>query len=144
MARSSAPLGIHHMSATNEQFLLSLCESVYRAEKKASEERKREAFGDNIPTELLLTRHDKVRVEVRKENVSHNEPHLHITHSDKIDVSLSLKDFRVLAGEIDRKTMKHMLHVLTSVKPKLMEIWNTLNEQDNAVGAEKLISNLFN
>lgn len=131
------------MSATSEQFLLSLCESIYRAEQKATDERKREIFGDSIPIELLLMRHDKVRVEVRKENVSHNEPHLHITHSDKIDASLSLNDFRVLAGEIDRKTMKHMLRVLTPVKPKLMEIWNTLNEQDSSIGAEKLISNLF-
>jgi len=130
------------MSATSELFLLSLCESIYRAEQKASDERKREVF-DSIPIGLLLMRHDKVRVEVRKENVSHNEPHLHITHSDKIDVSLSLNDFRILAGEIDRKTMKHMLHVLAPVKPKLMEIWNTLNEKDNSVGAEKLISNLF-
>jgi len=126
-----------------EDFLLSLCESIYRAEQKASEERKQEVFGDNVPIELLLMRNDKVRVEVRKENVSHNEPHLHITHSDKINVSLSLKDFRILGGEIDRKTMKHMLRVLAPVKPKLMEIWSTLNEQDNAVGAEKLIRNLF-
>jgi len=88
-------------------------------------------------------RQDKVRVEIRKENVSHNEPHLHIKHSDKIDVSLSLNDFRVLAGEIDRKTMKHILSVLNPVKPKLMEIWNELNEKDNSVGAEKIISNLF-
>lgn len=131
------------MSSASEQFLLSLCESLYRAEQRASDERKREVFGDSFPIELLLMRHDKVRVEIRKENVSHNEPHLHITHSDKIDVSLSLNDFRVLAGEIDRKTMKHLLRVLQPVKPKLMEIWNTLNEHDNAVGAEKLISNLF-
>jgi hypothetical protein len=131
------------VSSASEQFLLSLCESIYRAEQRASDERKREAFGDSFPIELLVMRHDKVRVEVRKENVSHNEPHLHITHSDKIDVSLSLNDFRVLAGKIDRKTMKQMLRVLQPVKLKLMEIWNTLNERDNAVGAEKLISNLF-
>jgi hypothetical protein len=131
------------MSATSEQSLLLLCESVYRAEQRASDERKREVFGDSIPIELLLMRQDKVRVEVRKENVSHNEPHLHISHSDKIDVSLSLNDFRILAGEIDTKTKKHMLRILMPLKPKLMEIWSTLNEQDNSVGAEKLITNLF-
>lgn len=87
--------------------------------------------------------HDKVRVEIRKENVSHNEPHLHITHSDKIDASLSLKDFRVLAGNIDGKTMKYMRGTLIQVQDKLLSIWESLNEQDNSVGAEKLISNLF-
>ncbi|MEN9358773.1 MAG: hypothetical protein RL095_308 [Verrucomicrobiota bacterium] len=133
------PVTIH----ASDQFLLALCESIYRAEKSASDEQKREAFGGSFPIELLLIRRDKVRVEIRKENVSHNEPHLHITHSDKIDVSLSLNDFRVLAGEIDRRTMKHMLIVLNPVKSKLMEIWNELNEKDNSVGAEKLISNLF-
>ncbi len=131
------------MPATSEQLLLALCESIYRAEKRAADERKRETFGGSLPVELLLMRQDKVRVEIRKENVSHNEPHLHIKHSDKIDVSLSLNDFRVLAGEIDRKTMKHILSVLNPVKPKLMEIWNELNEKDNSVGAEKIISNLF-
>ncbi len=88
-------------------------------------------------------RQDKVRVEIRKETVNHNEPHLHVTHSDKIDVSLSLNDFRILAGRIDSKTRKHLLRVLEPVQPKLLEIWETLNEQDNSVGAEKLISNLF-
>ena len=131
------------MSSPIEQFLLTLCDSIYRAEQRAAEERKREVFGDSIPFELLLMRKDKVRVEIRKENVSHNEPHLHITHSDKIDVSLSLRDFRVLAGDIDRKTMKFMLGVLMPVKSKLLEIWRTLNEEENAVGAEKLISNQF-
>lgn len=126
-----------------EQFLLTLCDSIYQAENRAAEERKREVFGDSISIELLLMRKDKVRVEIRKENVSHNEPHLHITHSDKIDVSLSLRDFRVLAGDIDRKTMKYILDVLMPVKSKLLEIWHTLNEEENAVGAEKLISNLF-
>jgi Domain of unknown function (DUF4160) len=130
-------------SDTTEQFLLSLCEKVYRAEKEASEERRRKLFGDNPPFELLIMRRDKIRVEIRKENVSHNEPHLHVTHSDKIDVSLSLTDFRLLAGEIDRTTMRQMLRILTPVQLKLMKIWDTLNEQDNSVGAEKLISTLF-
>lgn len=127
----------------HEEFLLNLCEAIYLAEKKAAEERRREQFGDSVFTELLLWRQDKVRVEIRKENVSHNEPHLHITHSDKIDVSLSLHDFRVLAGDIDRKTLKRMLKTLSPAQPKLLEIWKTLNEQDNSTGAEKLISNFF-
>ena len=131
------------MSSPVEKVLLTICESIYKAEKRAAEERKREVFGDSIPVELLLMRQDKVRVEIRKENVSHNEPHLHITHSDKIDVSLSLRDFRVLAGDIDRKTMKYILGILMPERSKLLEIWHALNEEENAVGAEKLISNLF-
>ena len=132
------------METMIDQFLSSLCDDVFRAEKDASEERKCENFGDSFPNEFLVLRKDKVRVEIRKENVNHNEPHLHITHSDKIDVVLSLNDFRILAGEIDRKTMKHMLRILMPVRSKLMEIWETLNEQDNSIGAEKLISNIFN
>ena len=131
------------MSDQVEPLLLSLCGAIYRAQQEAEEERKRELFGDSIPIELFVTRMDKVRVEIRKESVSHNEPHMHITHSDKIDVSLSLKDFRILAGSIDRKTLKNVLRVLIPVKERLMEIWTTLNEHDNSVGAERLISNLF-
>jgi hypothetical protein len=131
------------MEPSVQSLLLELCDSIYRAEKRASEERKREVFGDSFPIELLIMRQDKVRVEIRKETVNHNEPHLHVTHSDKIDVSLSLNDFRILAGRIDSKTRKHLLRVLEPVQPKLLEIWETLNEQDNSVGAEKLISNLF-
>ncbi|MBV7431014.1 MULTISPECIES: DUF4160 domain-containing protein [unclassified Acidovorax] len=131
------------MADSVEALLLSLCGAIYNAQARAEEERKRELFGDSIPIELFVTRMDKVRVEIRKENVSHNEPHMHITHSDKIDVSLSLKDFSVLAGTIDRKTLKNVLRVLAPVKDRLMEIWTTLNEQDNSVGAERLISNLF-
>ena len=131
------------MTDAIDQFLQSLCVSIYRAQARAEDERKRELFGDSVFLELFVVRIDKVRVEIRKENVSHNEPHMHITHSDKIDASLSLNDFRVLAGDIDRKTLKHVLRLLVPVRAKLMEIWNTLNEQDNSIGAEKLISNLF-
>jgi hypothetical protein len=132
-----------NMSNPHDRFLLSLCDAVYQAQKSAEKEYKRERFGDNMPFELLVMRKDKVSVEVRKENVRHNEPHLHIIHSDKIDASLSLKDFRVLAGNIDRKTIKYMLRTPVPVQAKLLSIWETLNEQDNSIGAEILISNLF-
>ncbi len=85
---------------------------------------------------------NKVRVEIRKENVNHNAPHIHITHSDKIDVSISLVDFSVLAGNIDRKTQKQLLGILSTKKDELNKIWVELNEKDNSVGAEKMISNL--
>ncbi|WP_282110840.1 DUF4160 domain-containing protein [Shewanella algicola] len=125
-----------------EDFLLNLCDQVYRGEEIAQAERKRELFGDQFVPELLLMRKDKVRVEIRKENVSHNAPHIHITHSDKIDVSISLNDFSVLAGSIDRKTQKQLLRILMPKKDDLNKIWVELNEKDNSVGAEKMISNL--
>ncbi|MBM0417495.1 MULTISPECIES: DUF4160 domain-containing protein [Aeromonas] len=125
-----------------EGFLLKLCDEVYRGEEKAQAERKRELFGNRFVPEFLLMRKDKVRVEIRKENVSHNVPHIHITHSDKIDVSISLNDFSVLAGNIDRKTQKQLLAILIPKKDELNKIWIELNEKDNSVGAEKMISNL--
>ncbi|WP_421337613.1 DUF4160 domain-containing protein [Aeromonas veronii] len=106
-----------------EGFLLKLCDEVYRGEEKAQAERKRELFGNRFVPEFLLMRKDKVRVEIRKENVSHNVPHIHITHSDKIDVSISLNDFSVLAGNIDRKTQKQLLAILIQKKDELNKIW---------------------
>lgn len=125
-----------------ENVLLELCEEVYRGEERAQVERKRELFGNQFAPELLLMRKDKVRVEIRKENVSHNTPHIHITHSDKIDVSISLNDFSVLAGNIDKKTKKYLLGLLISKKDELNAIWVELNEKDDSVGAEKMIQNL--
>ena len=91
---------------------------------------------------FLLNKKEKVRIEIRKENVNHNAPHIHISHSDKFDVSISLLNFEILSGKIDRKTLKHLLCVIVPNKEKLLEIWNELNEKENSVGAEKLISNL--
>ena len=125
-----------------EDFLLQLCDEVYRAEERAQEERKREVFGDKFVPELLLMRKEKVRVDIRKENVNHNAPHIHITHSDKIDVSISLVDFSILAGSIDGKTQKQLLRLLSPKKEELNKIWIELNEKDNSVGAKRMISNL--
>lgn len=126
----------------HEQYLLSLCDAVHQAERKAQAERKRERFGDRFVPELLVARMEKVRIEIRKENTAHNEPHLHVKHSDIIDASISLMSFKVLAGTIDRKSLKHLLLALTPNKYQLLEIWNELNEKDNSIGAEKLINSL--
>lgn len=130
------------MAGTAKEYLLSLCDLIHRAEQRASQEREREELGDAALMKRLVMRVNKVRVEIRKENVSHNEPHLHLTHEGNIDVSLSLNDFRVLAGNIDGKSKKHLLKVLVPAKPKLLEIWNALNEQDDHLVVEKLISEL--
>jgi Domain of unknown function (DUF4160) len=129
-------------SARSAQTLLSsLCDEIDRAEKAAEEERKRAQFGDSIPIELLLARFEKTRVEIRQETAPHKEPHIHVTHSDKIDASLSLKDFRVLAGTIDRRSLKHITQALRPKQSALMVVWKAL-EKGDGVSAEKLISSL--
>jgi hypothetical protein len=91
------------MSEEQEKLLSSLCEAIDRAEKAAEQERARAQFGDSPPIELLLTRFEKTRVEIRQETAPHKEPHIHVVHSDKIE-SLSIRDFTVLAGKIDRRS----------------------------------------
>ena len=134
-------------SATGTQvdadlLLSQLCKDLYEAEELAVSEYRRELFGDKFIPELVLMREGKIRVEIRKENVSHNTPHLHIKHSDKIDASISLLDFSTLAGQIDSKTLKFFLKKLKPLKANLLAIWNELNEKENSMGAEELISNL--
>ena len=125
-----------------DSILSQLCFHVFEAENFSKEEYRREIFGNQFLPEFLVMREDKVRVEIRKENVSHNAPHLHITHSDKIDVSLSLFDFSILAGGIDRKTLKYFSKKLWPLREKLLAIWNELNEKENSIGAEQMIKNL--
>lgn len=124
---------------TNEDFLQKLCREIHKAAKIASEERKREVFGDNPPMELLVMYKYKVKVEIRKEDGSHHEPHMHISHTDKFDISVSLNTFDVLAGEIDRKEMKQLNKILLPKKEQLLEIWNQLNEKNNCLAAQQII-----
>lgn len=130
------------MQTTTDALLLWVCRAAYEAEAQAAEDRKREAFGNQFVPELLVMRKDKVWVEIRKESVGHHEPHLHVVHSDKIDASISLKDFSVLVGSIDRKTHKYLARVLSPKQVVLMSVWDELNEKENSVAAETLISNL--
>lgn len=124
------------------EFLEKICVLIHRAEENANIDRRREQFGDVQFTELLLMRKDKVRVEIRKENTSHHEPHMHVTHTDKIDVSISLQTFEILDGYIDSYTAKHLRRVLEPNKVELLSIWNELNEKDNSIQAAKLIDAL--
>jgi hypothetical protein len=128
---------------TPKQDLLSwVCRALYAAEKKSVEDQKRASFGDAFAPELVLMRQDRVCVEIRKENVGHHEPHMHVTHSDKIDASICLRSFEVLAGKIDGRTQKYLVKILLPKKAQLQAIWDELNEKENSVGAEALISNL--
>jgi hypothetical protein len=122
--------------------LEKICKEIQWAQIQAESEYKRERFGDQFVPEFLIMREDKIKVEIRKENTSHQEPHIHITHSDKIDASVSLLDFRVLAGKIDRKTLKYLLTRLQPKKAQLQSIWDELNEKDNSISVEKMINNL--
>ena len=133
-----------HVSFMNkkEKYLLDFCDAIYKAENLAQAERKKEIFGDAFVPELLLNKNEKVRVEIRSENVNHHAPHIHVKHSDRFDVSISLQDFSILAGNIDKKTYKHLLCVLVPNKETLLKIWKELNENENSIGAEKIISSL--
>jgi len=134
-------IGIATMASSasdSEELLLSLCVAIHAAEERAeAERRQRLDAGDFL--ELLLMREDKVRVEIRKENSRHKEPHIHVTHTDRIDASLSIKSFEVLAGEIDRYSLRHLLRVLRPRQEKLLAIWRALNEDEDHIAAEKLI-----
>ena len=130
------------MTLQNQDLLSELCQKVYDAEEAAERNHKHEKFGDQFTPEYLVQRIDSVRIEIRKEIVSHHEPHMHITHSDKIDVSLSLTDFRILAGEIDKKALKKLMPWLQKCKIDLMKIWNALNVEGDSIKVERLISNL--
>lgn len=141
LALSSLNLGVSLMN-TKDSYLESICEAIYKAENLAQEERKRKLFGDKFVPELLLNKNEKVRVEIRRENINHHAPHIHIKHSDKIDASISLLDFSILAGKIDNKTYKHILCVIAPNKKTLLKIWKELNENENSIGAEKIISSL--
>jgi hypothetical protein len=124
------------------QFLETICSQIHIGEKRAQAERKQELFGNQFMPELLVMRKDKVRFEIRRENTNHHEPHMHITHSDKIDLSVSLKDFSILAGKVDNKTFKQLLLVLVPKHEELKNIWLELNENENSVGAQKIIDSL--
>jgi hypothetical protein len=64
-----------------------------------------------------------------------------VVHSDKIDVSLSIRDFSVLAGTIDRTSLKEIKRALLPNQPVIMKVWQEL-EIGNGVAAELLISSM--
>ena len=127
---------------TTDELLHRICIAIHATEAKAFEGRRMAIIGDQVGLGFLVMREDKVRVEIRKESTGHNEPHLHVSHSDKIDASISLLDFRVLAGKIDQRTLKYFLNTLRPKQAALLRVWEELNEKENSVAAEELISNL--
>lgn len=143
MRRTRLEVAITVQSSSTATLLSWICDAVHEAQKQADAERRLRLSNNEFFPGLLICREDKVRVELRKETSSHNTPHIHVTHSDKIDASISIESFKVLAGEIDGTTLKHLKKRLVPVKGKLKEIWDELNEKDNSVAAEKLINSLF-
>lgn len=96
---------------------------------------------DSITSHVIYFK-NKIKVEIRKETVAHNKPHMHITHTDKMDVSICLNTLTKITGEIDSKMYKEVMKILSPFKETLLNIWNNLNEYDNEVFAEKIINNL--
>jgi hypothetical protein len=138
----SSDQNIKRVQMTTDELLHRICIAIHATEAKAFEGRRKAIIGDQVGLGFLVMREDKVRVEIRKESTGHNEPHLHVSHSDKIDASISLLTFRVLAGKIDRRTLKYFLKTLRPKRAALLKIWEELNEKENSVAAEELISNL--
>ncbi|QRM19009.1 restriction endonuclease subunit S [Dechloromonas sp. TW-R-39-2] len=133
------PLG---MSENPIVVLEKICLAAYRADKETTDEIRKELFGDvSLPT-LVVMNKDSVKVEIRTENVNHHEPHMHITHSGKFDVSINLKDFSQMAGNIDSKTWKRLRAKLWPFQERLLQIWNKLNKENNGIEAKKLITEL--
>ena len=127
---------------TTDELLRWICIAIHAAEAKALEDRRQAVFGDQVGLEFLVMRKGKVRVEIRKESTRHHVPNLHVSHSDKIDASISLLDFHVLVGEIDHRTLKYFLKTLRPKQAALLKVWEELNEKENSVAVEELISNL--
>lgn len=125
-----------------ENILSEICGEVQRAVKMAIEEEKQKNCGGQPFTELLLARKDKISVYINKEKTNHHEPHVHIKHSDKIDATMRIRDFSILAGTIDQTTKKHLIKTLKPKQPQLMEVWNALNEKDSSIEAHKIIDSL--
>jgi len=126
----------------NEKYLEQICMDIFYAGQIADAEHKKELFGDQFVPELLIMKKSKVKIEIRERENNHKSPHIHISHSDKFDVSLSLPDFSVLAGSIDSKTKKYIMNVLMPKKNQLMKIWTEVNVNGNPRKAEVLIDAL--
>lgn len=122
----------------NHPFLRSICAVVHNVYK--NEEKKNNSISDR--TVKVIYNKDKIKVEIRKECVSHNEPHMHIIHTDTINASISLRTFRCLAGTIKESILKKLKKILLPHQDELLAIWNDLNELNNSVSAELKISKL--
>jgi hypothetical protein len=67
------------MNSQYQELLSALYEIVYDAQAPSEQEYKREMFGNQFIPELLVHRVDSIKIEIRKETISHHEPHMHIT-----------------------------------------------------------------
>ena len=129
----------------NEGILKAVCYFVYYAQKATDDYNRysrSELHSGRCSTELLIYKQGKIKVEMRKEGGKHHVPHIHIVHSDKIDASISIVDFRKLAGEIDSQTLRRLVRHLKPAQDKLQCVWEKLNS-DNSIDAEVMVDNLF-
>jgi len=121
------------------EFLEKICFQVHIVQKRLQAERKRDRFGNQFMPELMVIRKDTIRVELCKEDATHDDAYLHILHSDKIDIAISVHDLSIVGGKIDPKTFKLLLRILVPKHEKLQAIALTLTDEENMIGAEKII-----
>lgn len=91
---------------------------------------------------LVVYNKNKIKVEIRCENSSHHKPHMHIQHTDKIDVSICLETFDKIAGQISEKMLRKIKEKLLPFQEELLDIWNELNENNDKASATLKISQL--
>lgn len=56
----------------------------------------------------------------------HNPPHIHAQYEGYV-VSITIEDFRILAGGLPPRAMKMVLEWLKIHKEELLEMWNSQN-----------------
>lgn len=94
-------------------------------------------------TALAIYNQNKIKVELRYEpSKQHHKPHMHIIHTDKIDVSICLNTFDKIEGKIPDKTLKKLKQKLLPFQNELLDIWNDLNERNDEASARLKISRL--
>jgi len=126
------------LEADLQKWLEDLCEIVNSAECEARQEQET-AFQ---VYRLLIEKKDKVEIRIHKESSTHTTPHFHVSHSDRINASIRIDDFSVLAGKIDNKTLKRLTKKFLPHKQPLLDIWESLKQGDCAT-AHKLIQNFY-
>lgn len=98
-------------------------------------------FRSDIKSHVIY-RKDKIKVEIRKETVSHHLAHMHILHSDQIDASICLNTFSLISGEIPKKILKKLIEILEPQQEVLLRIWDDLNNCNNEISVEEIIRSL--
>jgi len=123
-------------------FLEKICFQIHIIQKRAEVANKRGTFGNQFMPELIIMQKNEISFEIHKENTKYTEPYIHIIHSDKIDVILSLESLSKLAGKVDIRTLKQLLNILNAKHEQLNKIYSELGEDESSIRARKVIENI--